>query len=311
LEPSVEILSPATVANVGPGFDILGFAMDSPADILRIEMIKGDRHVIENKTGVHLPADPGKNVATVALDALLREIGSPKKFRITFLQKIPAGSGIGSSAASAAGAVYGANLLLGKPFDETGLIPFAMKGEEAASGSAHADNVAPALIGGFVLVRSYDPLDVFRIPNPPQIYCTVVHPDISISTEDSRRILKTSVPLKTAITQCGNVAGLVTGLITGNFTLIRNSMQDVIAEPTRSFLIPEYDRVKEAAMDSGALGCNISGSGPSIFALSEDRGTAEKAGSAMHEVFKGVDIDSDVYVSQVNMQGMKILSKDK
>ena len=311
MEPSVEILSPATVANVGPGFDILGFAMDFPSDILRIAMIKGNRHLIVNRTGVDLPSDPGKNVATVALDALLREIGSSQKFRITFRQKIPAGSGIGSSAASAAGAVYGANLLLGKPFDEAGLIPFAMKGEEAASGSAHADNVAPALIGGFVLVRSYDPLDVFRIPGPPHMYCTVVHPDISISTGDSRRILKTSVPLKTAVTQCGNVAGLVTGLITGNFRLIRDSMQDVIAEPIRSFLIPEYDRVKQAAMDSGALGCNISGSGPSIFALSEEKETADGAGRAMQKVFSSADIDSDVYVSQVNMQGIKVMSKHR
>jgi homoserine kinase len=309
MEPSIEIFSPATVANVGPGFDILGFALNSPGDILRLGRIKGEHHIIENLSGVSIPPDPENNVATIALDAFLAAIGSRQKFRITFMQKIPAGSGIGSSAASSAGAVYAANLLLGSPMTESGLIPFAMKGEEAASGSAHADNVAPALIGGFVLVRSYEPLDVFRIPSPAEMYCTVVHPDISISTGDSRRILKTSVPLKTAITQCGNVAGLVTGLITGDFRLIRDSMQDVIAEPIRSFLIPEYDAVKKAAMDSGALGCNISGSGPSIFALSEDEETAARTGKSMKDVFMAAGIGSDVFVSQVNMQGMKVLSE--
>jgi len=306
----VEIFCPATVANVGPGFDILGFALDTPGDVIRLELIQSDRHIIQNDTEVGLPLDPGKNVATVALGALLMALGRDEKFRITFVRKIPAGSGIGSSAASSAGAVFGANLLLGKPYSESELVPFAMKGEEAASGSAHADNVAPALLGGFVLVRSYEPLDVFRIPSPRQLCCSIVLPDISIATEDSRRILKTSVPLKTAVTQCGNVGGLITGLITGDFRLIRDSMQDVIAEPIRSFLIPEYDRVKEAAMKAGALGCNISGSGPSIFALSEKKETAARAGNAMEMVFRTAGIDSSVFVSQVNMQGTKILQED-
>ena len=307
--PGIEIFCPATVANVGPGFDILGFALDSPGDIIRLQTTKEKHHILENISGVNLPADPAKNVATVALDAMLGAMHSKVKFRITFRQKIPAGSGIGSSAASSAGAVYAANVLLGSPFSEKELIPFAMKGEEVASGSEHADNVAPALIGGFVLVRSYHPLDVFRIPSPERICCTIVHPDISISTEDSRKILKASVPLKTAVTQCGNIAGLVTGLITGDFRLIRDSMQDVIAEPIRSFLIPEYDRVKKAAMESGALGCNISGSGPSIFALGENEETATRTGKAMEDVFKAIGINSDVFVSQVNRQGIKILSK--
>jgi homoserine kinase len=305
----IHIFSPATVANVGPGFDILGFALNEPGDEISIETIEGSRHIITNNTEIDLPLDPSENVATVAIDAMLQALGSGRSFHIIFNRKIPAGSGIGSSAASSAGAVYGANLLLGSPFSESGLVPFAMMGEAAASGSAHADNVAPALLGGFVLVRSYDPLDIVPIPSPDQLHCSVVHPDINIATEGSRKILKTEVPLKTAVMQCGNVAGLVTGLITKNFRLIRDSMHDVIAEPIRSFLIPEFDMVKQAALDSGALGCSISGSGPSIFALSENRNIARKAGLAMEDVFSSAGIDNKLFISQVNMQGIKVLEE--
>jgi len=306
----VKIFCPATVANVGPGFDILGFALDAPGDELWLEFSDTEEHIIHNETDADIPLDPVKNVATVALDALLNSLDRKDKFLLTFIRKIHPGSGIGSSAASSAAAVYGANLLLERPFSETELVQFAMKGEEAASGSAHADNVAPALLGGFVLVRSYDPLDLVEIPGPEKLYCSVVHPEISIATEDSRRILKTSVPLKTAIIQCGNVAGLVSGLITGDFRLIRDSMHDVIAEPIRSFLIPEYENVKKAALNAGALGCSISGSGPSIFALSETKETANKAGQEMKKVFSSVDIGSNLFVSQVNKQGIQVLSQD-
>lgn len=306
----VHIFSPATVANVGPGFDILGFALNQPGDEIVIKTSNADAHAIEDSSGVGLPLDPEKNVATVAIDAMLSHLGSNQKFHLTFLKKIAPGSGIGSSAASSAGAVYGANILLGNPYTKEELVPFAMKGEETASGSAHADNVAPALLGGFVLVRSYDPLDIISIPGPAQIYSSVVYPEISIATEDSRKILKTTVSLEKAITQCGNVAGLVTGLITGNFRLISDSMQDVIAEPIRSFLIPEYDKVKKVGLEAGALGCSISGSGPSIFALSRTEETAQKVGNAMKKVFASADIGSSVFVSPVNKQGIKILGKE-
>lgn len=304
---TVKIFAPATVANVGPGFDIMGFAMDAPGDIIELEINRLKEHRLRNDSGIPLPLDPKKNVAGVALDAYLEGIGSKEKFNIRFLQKIPAGSGIGSSAASSAAAVFGANLLLGSPLGTEDLVKYAMKGEEAASGSAHADNVAPALLGGFVLIRSYEPLDLIRISSPANLHCSVVHPDISISTEDSRKILRTSVPLKTAVTQCGNVAGLLTGLLTEDFRLIRDSMHDVIAEPARSFLIPEFDSVKQAALDAGALGCSISGSGPSIFALGENRENAEVAGSAMQKAFSRAGIGCMLFVSKINPEGMKVL----
>jgi homoserine kinase len=265
--------------------------------------------VIANETDSDIPLDPDRNVACVSLDAMLAELGSGQKFRLTFLKKIPPGSGIGSSAASSAGSVFAANLLMESPFSTRELVPFAMKGEEAASGSAHADNVAPALLGGFVLVRSYDPLDIIDIPGPEQLYCSVVHPAISIATEESRRILKASVPLKTAVTQCGNVAGLIAGLITGNLRLVRDSMHDVIAEPIRSFLIPEYENVKQAVLEKGALGCSISGSGPSVFALSETREIAERVAAEMQSIFRRAGISSHHFVSQVNRNGIRVLSK--
>ena len=175
------------MANVGPGFDILGFAMDQPGDEILISTCTADHHMLADNSGFGLPMDPVKNVATVAIDVMLDQLGSEQKFSLTFLKKIAPGSGIGSSAASAAGAVYGANELLGRPFTDLELVPFAMMGEKTASGSAHADNVAPALLGGFVLVRSYQPLDIIRIPGPEQIFCSVVYPEISIATEDSRK----------------------------------------------------------------------------------------------------------------------------
>ena len=309
MDDAIHIFSPATVANVGPGFDILGFALNNPGDEILVEKIEGRHHVILKSTPEEIPLEPEKNVATIAVDAMLKDMGSDQKFRFTFLKKIPPGSGIGSSAASSAGAVYGANLLLGNPYRIRELIPFAMKGEEVASGSEHADNVAPALLGGFVLVRSYNPLDIINLPTPEHIYCTIVHPAISIATQDSRKILKTTVPLKTAIIQCGNVAGLVTGLITGNFRLIRDSMHDVIAEPIRAFLIPEYEKVKKAVLAAGALGCSISGSGPSIFALSDTPETAQAISAEMHRVFKEANIESNCFVSSVNHDGIRILSK--
>ncbi len=308
MDNRIRIFAPATIANVGPGFDLLGLAIDSPGDIIEMEAIDADSHEIINESGSTLPADPLVNVSTVAIDALCEHLGNSQKFRIIFLEKIPPGSGIGSSAASSAGAVFGANVLLGKPLDAAGLIPFAMKGEEAASGSAHADNVAPALLGGFTLVHSYDPLDIIEIQAPDDLFCTVVHPDISIATSDSRRILKEKVPLQTAIRQSGNLAGLVTGLLRSDYKLIGSSLHDYIAEPERAFLIPGYNRIKQAALDAGALGAGISGSGPSVFALSNNRDLAGKAGKKMAEVFSELRIECAVFVSAVNRTGVSLVS---
>ncbi|MBL7112017.1 MAG: homoserine kinase [Bacteroidales bacterium] len=310
MRESITIFSPATIANVGPGFDILGFAIDVPGDKMQVSFIRGKEHKIINSTDVKLPQDPAKNVATVAAMALLQHLGSDARFTFNFLGKIAPGSGIGSSAASSAGAVFAVNHLLGSPLSAEELVPFAMKGEEVASGSAHADNVAPGLMGGFILVRSYSPLDLVRLPSPESMYCTVVHPEIELDTESSRKILKVSVPLKTATIQSGNVAGLITGLFRSDFRLIRDSLHDVIAEPARSFLIPGFDRIREAASQAGALGSSISGSGPSVFSLCETREIAGRVALAKQSVLDEMNIKCSVFVSGVNTVGCRIVSRE-
>jgi homoserine kinase len=306
---SVLVFSPATVANVGPGFDILGFAIDQPGDLITVERISGNKHELINQTPFELPLEPEKNVAVVSLSAFLEHLGTKEKFRVIFHQKIPPGSGIGSSSASSAGSVFAANILLGNPLTRKELVPFAAKGEQAASGSPHADNVAPALLGGFILVRSYNPLDLVEISSPISLYCTVVHPDIQLATQESRKILKGNVLLGTAVEQAGNVAGLITGLLTSDFRLIRDSLHDVIAEPARSFLIPGFEKLKEVALEAGALGSSISGSGPSVFSLCPDRKSAEAVALGFERIFSEMDIPCKVFVSGINHNGVSQLKE--
>lgn len=305
----VTVFAPATIANVGPGFDIMGFAIDHPGDTISIEIIRDKSHRIVNKTPYDLPLDPDNNAATVSLSAFLDHIGSKEKFLVTFLEKIQPGSGIGSSAASSAGSVFAANLLLNEPLTRIELVQFAMQGEKTASGSAHADNVAPVILGGFVLIRSYNPLDLIKIPSPQDLFCAVVHPEIQLATKESRRILKGNVPLNVAVTQAGNVAGLITGLLTSDYELIRNSLHDVIAEPARSFLIPGFDKLKEASVKAGALGSSISGSGPSVFSLCKGRKSAEAVAKSLKKVFDSMEIPNSIFISGINHEGVHQLRK--
>ncbi len=301
----IKIFSPATVANVACGFDVLGFALNNPGDEISIELNSSGQLVLADETPYGLPLAPEKNVTAVALQSMLDALQSKQGFNITFLSKIMPGSGVGSSAASSAAGVFGANELLGRPFTRKELVQFAMQGEKAASGSAHADNVAPALMGGFTLVRSYTPLDVIPIPSP-KIYATVVHPQIEVRTSDSRKILRQEVAIKKAVEQWGNVAGLVAGLFTNDYDLIGRSLHDVIVEPVRALLIPEFYAIKQAALDAGALGCSISGSGPSIFALSKTEKIAQKVAQAMQDGFNRVGIENHVFVSPINKEGVRI-----
>ena len=254
-----------------------------------------------------LPLETEKNVAGVAILALLNKVDAKCGFEVEIHKNIKPGSGIGSSAASSAGAVFGVNKLLGEPFTLQELVPFAMEGERLASGTAHADNVAPALLGGFTLVRSYAPLDIIKIDAPKELYATVIHPQIEVKTSDSRSVLKQTVSLKQAVTQLGNLGGLISGLHTENYELIGRSLHDEIVEPYRSILIPEFENVKKAALNAGALGSGISGSGPSIFALSKTKKNAKSVGKAMALVYKNIEIDFDVHVSKINAKGIKIL----
>jgi homoserine kinase len=305
----LHVFAPATVANVAAGFDILGFALEKPGDEIRIKKTAGPGiRLVNESTFASMPLDPQRNTAGVALQAMLDHLGSEQGFEITFLKKVKPGSGIGSSAASSAAAVFGANALLNQPFTPAQLVRFAMEGERLASGSAHADNVAPALMGGFVLIRSYHPLDIIPLPTPPQLYCSIIHPQIELKTEDARKVLKKQILLEKAVEQWGNTAGLIAGLFREDYELIGRSLHDVIIEPIRSMLIPGYDAIKQSAMDAGALGCNISGSGPSLFAFSTSEQTAFSVARAMQAVCERYRIESDIYVSRVNKQGPEIRS---
>ncbi|WP_038262429.1 homoserine kinase [Zhouia amylolytica] len=301
----IKIFCPATIANVSCGFDVLGLCLDSVGDEMIIRTTQKKGISITKITGQELPKEVEKNVAGVAAMELLKNTTSAYGFEIEIHKKIKPGSGIGSSAASAAGAVYGINELLGKPFGLTKLVEFAMKGEALASGAAHADNVAPALFGGFTLVRSYHPLDVIPINTPSELYATVVHPQIEVKTADSRSVLKQNIPLKKAIVQWGNLAGLISGLYTEDYDLISRSLHDEIVEPLRSLLIPGFNQVKEVTIKAGALGCGISGSGPSIFALCKGLNSAKKVGEAMSTIYENYGVDYDVHISKINTKGIK------
>lgn len=306
----IHVFAPATVANVACGFDVLGFAIDAPGDEVIITLKDEPGITITKIAGDKgkLPLDPLKNTVGVAVSAFLNHIGSNQGMEIELYKNLPLGSGLGSSAASSVAGVYAANQIMGCPLKNEELLPFTMEAERIACGSAHADNVAPALYGGFVLIRSYSPLDVIRIPSPEQLYCTAIHPQIEVRTEDARKILKKGIPLSDAIIQWGNVAGLIAGLMKSDYDLIGRSLQDVIIEPIRSVLIPGFLEVKKAALKTGALGCSISGSGPSIFALSRSGEEAERIGKAMQKVFEAQQIESEVYVSKINSQGPKVLT---
>ena len=303
----IKLFAPATIANVSCGFDVLGLCLDTVGDemIIRETTEKGVK--ITKIIGQDLPLETENNVAGVAVLALLKQLNSNAGFEIEIYKNIKPGSGIGSSAASSAGAVFGVNKLLGEPFTLKELVPFAMEGEKLASGTAHADNVAPALLGGFTLIRSYSPLDIIKIEAPTALYATVIHPQIEVKTSDARSVLKQTVSLKQTVTQLGNLGGLISGLYTDDYELIGRSLHDEIVEPYRSILIPEFENAKIAAIKAGALGSGISGSGPSIFALSKGKETAEKVGQAMASVYDTITIDFDVHVSKVNANGIKVL----
>ncbi|OIN59993.1 homoserine kinase [Arsenicibacter rosenii] len=307
---TVRVFAPATVANVACGFDIFGFAVDQPGDevVLTRRDEPGVTIVAILGDEGRLPREAARNTAGIAIQKYLEHIGRTDVGVDVILHKqMPLGSGLGSSAASAVAGVYAINELLGRPLSTIDLLPFAMEGERVACGSAHADNVGPSLLGGFVVVRSYNPLDVIRIDTPTGMHATLVHPDIEVNTKDARFILRNEVSLKNTIIQMGNVAGLIAGLMKPDYSLISRSLVDVIIEPVRAILIPQFDEVKQAALDNGALGCSISGSGPSMFALSANAEIAQQVGKAMQEAFLSVDITSELYVSEINSQGPKVL----
>ncbi|WP_341215743.1 homoserine kinase [uncultured Wocania sp.] len=304
----IKIFSPATVANVACGFDVLGFCLDTVGDEMVIRKINKKGVFITKIKGFDLPYETELNVAGVSALAMYESAKPDCGFEIEIYKNIKPGSGIGSSAASAVGSVFGMNELLGKPYNKTQLTEFAIKGEALASKCEHADNLAPAIFGGFTLVKSVSPLEVLQIPVPNNLYATIIHPQIEIKTSEARAILPKQVTLQDAITQWSNFGSLIHGLHTNDYQLIKRSLHDVIIEPHRSKLIPYFKDVKKAALKNGALGCGISGSGPSIFSLSEGIEQAKNVKDTIKELYSKTNIVFDVFVSKINAEGIKIIN---
>ena len=305
MNQTVQVHAPATVANLVCGFDVLGMALHRPDDVMTLSLKDEPGLTIEHTDIYQLPTDPEKNVAGAALLAMLEELPDPPGFHLVTEKRIKPGSGLGSSAASSAGAVVAANHLLGNPFSKEDLVRFAMNGEKVASGVKHADNIAPAIYGGITLIRSIFPLDIVQLSGPP-LFVTVVHPQIEVRTADARQILRKEVQLKSAIKQWGNIAGLVAGLLKQDYALIGRSLEDVIIEPVRSILIPGFDEVKSLSREAGALGGGISGSGPSIFMLSEKESTAHDVEQLMQQVYEKLGIEFKTYVTSISYEGVRI-----
>jgi homoserine kinase len=308
----VRVFAPATVANVGCAFDVLGFAVDAPGDYLTAERFEGRGISIAAVHGDHgrLPLETSKNTAGVAAAhvlELLGEVGCGVSLRLE--KAMPLGSGLGSSAASAVAGAVAVNALFGHRLSKLDLVRCAMEGERIACGTAHADNVAPALCGGFVLIRSYDPLDLVQLPVPDVLRCTIIHPHLEVLTEDARKVLRRQVPLTTAIRQFANIGGLIAGIFSSDYALIGRSLEDVIIEPERSTLIPGFASVKRAAINSGALGCAISGSGPSLFAFSTSDKVAVEIGDSMQQAFTAVGVESDLFFSSINSTGARVIEE--
>lgn len=303
----IKIASPATVANVACGFDILGFCLDTVGDEMVIRKTEKKGIIITKIDGYKLPLAVNENVAGISALAAYNYLNPDCGFEIEIYKKVKPGSGIGSSSSSAAGSVYGINALLGYPLSKNEMVKFAIQGESYASKSEHADNIAPCIYGGFTLVKSVAPLNVLELPTPEDLYTVIIHPQIEIKTSQARALLPLNVSLYSAIKQSANLGSLVHALHTSNYALISDSLNDVLIEPLRKKLIPQYDLVKEAALSNGALGCSISGSGPSIFALCKGIDVANQVKDGVAKVYSKTNIEFETFISKINTQGIRIM----
>ena len=303
----IKIFAPATVANVSCGFDSLGFAVDAIGDEMTFTKTAEKGVQITNITGADLTYNVDENAASAVVKKMLHTANADFGIALTIHKGFSPGSGLGSSAASAAGAAFGTNQLLGDMYSNLELTKFAMFGEKVACGSAIADNVAAAIFGGFILVRSYEPLEIIKLPVPNELRVVAIHPQITIKTKDARDVLPTKIPLKDAVTQWANVGGLISGLYTDNYNLISNSLVDIVAEPARKSLIPFFDNIKNSAIKAGALGAGISGSGPTVFALCKGDTVAKAVYKSIEESYKNTGIDFEMFVSKVSPEGIKII----
>lgn len=305
----VTAFAPASIGNVSVGFDCLGLALERPGDMVSIEA--GDEPGVElidiQGDNDELPIEADKNVVGVVVKSLMKALGRNDAIAIRLVKGLPLQSGMGSSAASSVAAAVAANAYFGNPFSKEELIPFALEGEKLACGAGHADNAAPALLGGMTLIRSNDPLDIISLPVPRDLFLAVVHPQTAVATRDARAVVPEMIARQTAVAQSAHLASFISALYQKDWDLLSRSMVDLIAEPYRKNLLPHFDEVRKAALEAGALNCGISGSGPTIFAVCKGRSAAEKVAVNMGKVYADKFIENEIYVSRVNTKGAEIL----
>jgi homoserine kinase len=310
----IAAFAPATVSNVAAGFDVLGFALEQPGDVVLASLAAGDGAAITDiqGDGGRLPRDAGRNTAGAAANALLAALGTRQGVSLALHKGLPLASGVGSSGASAVAAVVAVNELLGRPADLDLLLRCAMAGEQVGCGAVHPDNVAPALYGGFVLARSADPPDIVRLPVPAGLACAVLHPAMEVHTGTARALLGDTVPLKAAVRQWANLGALVAALYTGDLALLARSLEDHVAEPKRAGLVPGFHAIKAAALAAGGLGCSLSGSGPSMFALARSLDEASAAGRAMAAAWAAASsgVPADLWVSPLGTSGARVITAE-
>ena len=304
----IKVFSPATVSNVACGFDILGFPIETIGDEMTVKKTKKKSLVISDISGYSVPYAIDKNVSTIAAKKMIEYLKPNCGFDFNIKKNIIPGSGIGSSGSSASASVYAINKLLGSPLKESELIKFAMKGELASSITEHADNVAPALMGGLVMVKSISPLEILKLPTPKELYCFVINPKIEVKTSYSREILPEKVRLKDATKQVSSFGSFIHSLHTEDYELLGRSLNDYLIEKHRKKLIPLFDEIKGIALKNSALGCSISGSGPSVFALTKGIEKANKINVLVSKLYKTSGYDFSTYVSKISEKGVRTLS---
>ncbi|MCO6361007.1 homoserine kinase [Roseivirga pacifica] len=303
---SIKVFAPASVSNVGPGFDILGFALEGMGDVLTLTKTDVESFEIE-AVGAELPLDPDKNVATVALKSFCKAINYDGGFHLKIEKNFTPGSGLGSSASSAVASVFAASQLLKTGHSKKELIHYALDGEQVASGNRHADNIAPCMLGGFVAVQQTDPYLGFGLSFPANLKALIIFPDIPIKTFEARAILPKALPIGTGIKQAANMAGLVHGLASADFDLIKDSLHDYFAQPYRKTLISGYDEVKRKCLEFGAYGFNLSGSGPTMFAFFKEDAVLDELKTVIAEMYAVIGKEVKFHESKINPRGVEVL----
>lgn len=306
----IKVFSPGSITNLSCGYDILGVCLNNRGDEITVTKTENKGIIIKSNDNYNISNDINKNVAGIAAQALLRKTSTEFGFEIEIKKGIKPGSGIGSSAASSAGTVFAINQLLDSPFSQLDLIKFSMEGEKFVSDSYHADNVAPIIFGGITLVRSISEIDVIKLPTPKSLEVIIIRPNIEIKTSDSRKVLRKKIKIEEMVQQSANLGSFVSSLYNEDFNLMSRSIVDIIAEPNRRILIPEFDNIIKLSKINGAIAAGISGSGPSIFSLSKDTNISEKILKATTDHYNKLGISYDGFISKINTTGIKILESN-